>query len=402
MLRGAATPAAHGEIVGLAAWHRGLVAAARRVEARGVPLLTAVDELDVMFDKRRCHALLRSRGVAVPEAYTADGYEEIRERGRQRGWRRVFVKPPHGSSASGVVALAFGGERGRVSAYTSAVLDGGRLFNELRVRHYTDERTIAEIIDRLAAEGRPAASGGEYASGGDYATGGLHVERWLAKASHDGLVFDLRVLVVAGRVSHVVVRTGRSPMTNLHLGNARGDLAGVRAAAGEERWAAAMRTCEAAAACFPRSLHVGVDLMFGRDYRTHAVAEVNAFGDLLPGLVAGGRDTYAAEIEALLSGRFTPAGVATPAAVTTPAPAAPALTGVAAPAVAAPAVGAPGVAAPGVAAPGVAAPGVAAPGVGAPGVAARVVAASSAVAPARVDGAADGGDEASPMLAGAR
>ncbi|MEV4508728.1 STM4014 family protein [Dactylosporangium sp. NPDC049525] len=314
LLRGAPTRAAHGEIVGLAAWHRGLVAAARRVEARGVPLLTAVDELDVMFDKRRCHALLRSRGVAVPEAFTAGSYQEIRDRSRQQGgqqdgkqgWRRVFVKPPHGSSASGVVALAFGGARGedraggvrRVSAYTSAVLDGDRLYNELRVRHYTDERTVAAIIDRLAADSLPAA-------------GGLHVERWLPKASHDGLVFDLRVLVVAGRVSHVVVRTGRSPMTNLHLGNARGDLPGVRAAVGEERWAAAMRTCEAAAACFPGSLHVGVDLMFGRDYGTHAVAEVNAFGDLLPGLLVNGRDTYAAELDALLSGRFTAPPAAT-------------------------------------------------------------------------------------------
>ncbi len=308
LLRGAAAPAAHGEIVGLAAWHRGLVAAARRVEARGVPLLTAVDELDVMFDKRRCHALLRSRGVAVPDACTAGGYEEIRERGRQPGWQRVFVKPPHGSSASGVVALAFGGDR--VCAYTSAVLDGDRLYNELRVQRYTDERTVATIVDRLAAADPLAAAGGEQADGGEQpAAGGLHVERWLPKASHDGLVFDLRVLVVAGRVSHVVVRTGRSPMTNLHLGNARGDLPGVRAAAGEERWAAAMRTCEAAAACFPGSLHVGVDLLFGRGYRTHAVAEVNAFGDLLPGLLAGGRDTYAAELDALLSGRFpAPAG----------------------------------------------------------------------------------------------
>ncbi|MEU0560069.1 STM4014 family protein [Dactylosporangium sp. NPDC006015] len=284
LLRGAGSEAAHGEIVGLAAWHRGLVAAARRVEAWGVPLLTAVDELDVMFDKRRCHALLRSRGVAVPEAFAAAGYQEIRE----RGWRRVFVKPPHGSSASGVVALGFGGarERGRVVAYTSAALDGDKLYNELRVHRYTDERTIAAIVDRLAVDG-------------------LHVERWLPKASHDGLVFDLRVLVVAGRVSHVVVRTGRSPMTNLHLGNARGDLPGVRAAVGEEHWAAAMRTCEAAAACFPGSLHVGVDLMFGRDHGTHAVAEVNAFGDLLPGLLVAGRDTYSAELDALLSGRFT-------------------------------------------------------------------------------------------------
>ena len=84
-----------------------------------------------------------------------------------------------------------------------------------------------------------------------------------------------------------MVRTGRSPLTNLHLGNARGDLDALRAAAGPARWAAAMATCEQAAACFPRTLQVGVDLLFAAGWRRHAVGEVNAFGDLLPGLPVG-------------------------------------------------------------------------------------------------------------------
>ncbi|WP_432975769.1 STM4014 family protein [Dactylosporangium sp. CA-233914] len=275
LLRGAARPAGHGEIVGLAAWYEGFVAAARRVERAATgPLITPVDDLAGMFDKRRCHARLREHGVAVPDGFPANSYAEV----RAAGWPRVFVKPAHGSSASGVVALAFG--RGRVSAYTSAVPDGGRLYNELRVHHYTDERTVAAIVDRLGADG-------------------LHVERWFPKAAHDGRVFDLRVVVIAGRAGHVVARTSRTPLTNLHLGNARGDLPAIRAAVGEERWAAAMATCERAAACFPGSLHAGVDLMLAPGHAEHAVAEVNAFGDLLPGLLVDGRDTYAAEIEAL-------------------------------------------------------------------------------------------------------
>jgi hypothetical protein len=275
LLRGADRPAEHGEIVGLAAWYAGFVAAARRIEhAATGPLTTPVDDLAVMFDKRRCHALLHERGVPVPAGFAARGYDEV----RAAGWGRVFVKPAHGSSASGVVALAFG--RGRVSAHTSAALDGGRLYNELRVHHYTDERTVAAVIDRLGADG-------------------LHVERWFPKAAHDGRVFDLRVVVIAGRASHVVTRTSRTPLTNLHLGNARGDLPAIRAAAGEQRWAAAMHTCERAAACFPGSLHVGVDLMFAPGFAEHAVAEVNAFGDLLPNLLVDGRDTYAAEIAAV-------------------------------------------------------------------------------------------------------
>ncbi|HTJ40294.1 MAG TPA: STM4014 family protein [Dactylosporangium sp.] len=275
LLRGADRPAEHGEIVGLAAWYEGFLAAARRVEQRASgPVLNPVDELAVMFDKRRCHALLRRHGVPVPDGFAADGYDAV----RAAGWPRVFVKPAHGSSASGVVALAL--HKGRVSAHTSAALDGGRLFNELRVHHYTDERQVAAIVDRLGADG-------------------LHVERWMPKASHDGRVFDLRVVVIAGRASHVVARTSRSPLTNLHLGNARGDLAAIRAAMGPRHWAAALETCERAAACFPGSLHAGVDLLVSPGFDVHAVGEVNAFGDLLPGLLVDGRDTYAAEVAAL-------------------------------------------------------------------------------------------------------
>ena len=52
-------------------------------------------------------------------------------------------------------------------------------------------------------------------------------------------------------------------MTNLHLGGARGDLDGVRGAveAAGARWAGALDVCERAAACFPGTLCVGVDLL---------------------------------------------------------------------------------------------------------------------------------------------
>jgi hypothetical protein len=67
--------------------------------------------------------------------------------------------------------------------------------------------------------------------------------------------------------------------------------------------------------CFPRSLHGGVDLLIGTDLRAHAVLEVNAFGDLLPGVTCDGLDTYEAEIEDVLA-RDEPAPLTTgPAAL---------------------------------------------------------------------------------------
>jgi glutathione synthase/RimK-type ligase-like ATP-grasp enzyme len=273
LLRGAAEPARH--------------RALDRLASGGATLLNQPADVVTMCDKRRCHAVLDAAGVPVPAALgEITDYAGLRTAMRRAGWARVFVKPAHGSSASGVLALAVNGPR--VVATTSVERAEGRLFNSLRVRRYEREAEVADIVDRLAPDG-------------------LHVERWLPKAGLADRVVDLRVVVVAGRPTHAVVRAGRGPITNLHLGNARGDLAALRAAAGPANWAAAMATCERVAACFPGTLHIGVDLMFLVGWDRHAVAEVNAFGDLLPGVLADGRDTYATQLHALRAG-WRPAG----------------------------------------------------------------------------------------------
>jgi hypothetical protein len=285
----AAVRAEHGEIVGMAAAHAGLGRALGRIVAGGGDLLSQADDILTMSDKPRCHALLRAAGVPVPPALPpVHSYEQLRTAMRSAGWSRVFVKPAYGSSASGVLALAVSGRR--IAATTSVELAAdGRIFNNLRVSRYDDEARIAAIVDRLGPDG-------------------LHVERWYPKAALGNRVLDLRVVVIAGRPGHAVVRTSRSPMTNLHLGNARGDVPAVRAAAGERAWQAAMLTCVRVAECFPRTLHVGVDLMFRTGWRDHAVAEVNAFGDLLPGVLADGHDTYDAQVAALSSWAGVSAG----------------------------------------------------------------------------------------------
>nr|MDT0659553.1 STM4014 family protein [Micromonospora sp. DSM 115978] len=297
LLRGADRPAEHGEIVGAADWYAGLRAALTRLteaaRAAGATLVNPPDDILAMFDKPTCHRRLASAGVPVPPALAEPPADWAGLRGalRDANWTRVFVKPAHGSSASGVLAMqldpARPGGTARVCATTSVELaDDGRLFNSLRVRRYTDERSVAAIVDRLAPER-------------------LHVERWFPKASLADRVVDLRVLVVAGSPDHIVVRAGRGPLTNLHLGNGRGDPAAVRAAFGEAGWAAALDSCVRAAGCFPGSLHAGVDLLPGGRWRRHMVAEVNAFGDLLPGVCdAAGRDSYAAQLDALRTGGF--------------------------------------------------------------------------------------------------
>ena len=86
----------------------------------------------------------------------------------------------------------------------------------------------------------------------------------------------------------------------MHLGNERGNLAAFYARWNEAARAAAWRTCSAAAGIFSRSLYCGVDLALQPGLERHAVLEVNAFGDLLPGAVDKGDDTYTAELRAAL------------------------------------------------------------------------------------------------------
>ncbi|MFG3550727.1 STM4014 family protein [Streptomyces sp. NPDC047725] len=294
LLRGTADPT---RVEGSARWYARFLAAVRGLH--GGVRLDDVDDLAVLFDKRRCHTVLDAAGVPVPFSPTSGpapavvrGWDDVRHLMREHRMPRLFVKIAHGSSASGVLAVETAGA-GRVRATTSVErAPDGRLFNSLTARRYDRESDIAAVVDTLAPDG-------------------LHLERWLPKASQRGRVADLRVVVVDGRATHAVVRTSTLPMTNLHLGGARGDLAEARRAveAAGGRWADVLAVCERAATCFPGTLCVGVDLLPLTGWRRFAVAEVNAFGDLLPRLTglpgsgAEGRDTYAAQVAAVLRRR---------------------------------------------------------------------------------------------------
>ncbi|MFD0025710.1 STM4014 family protein [Streptomyces sp. NPDC058382] len=298
LLRGVDDPT---RVEGSAIWYARFTSAvrdvARAAATAGAVLLDDPGDIPVLFDKRLCHGVLDAAGVPVPASATSGpaappvrGWADVRALMADHRMPRIFVKPAHGSSASGVMAVETAGP-GRVRATTSVERDpSGRLYNSLRVRRCTTEREVAAITDALAPDG-------------------LHIERWLPKASQRGRVADLRVVVVDGRATHAVVRTSRSPMTNLHLGGARGDLAEARAAVGAAggSWGSALAVCEDAAAAFPDTLCVGVDLLPSTGWRRFAVGEVNAFGDLLPRLTglpgsgAEGLDTYGAQVAAVLN-----------------------------------------------------------------------------------------------------
>ncbi len=245
-------------------------------------LMNHPDDIAIMFDKRICHRRLRETQVAVPRSLQPVGsYEELNSTMRRERCARVFVKLAHSSSASGTVALQVS-ERQQLAISTVEMVETGgevQLYNSRRLRSYRDTRQIATLINALCCHC-------------------VHVEQWLPKAGIDKRTFDLRVVVIGSRVRHVVARLSRGPMTNLHLLNERGNFDAVLARMGAEAWQAASQTCLQAMACFPQSLYAGIDLLISPGYQRHAVLEINAFGDLLPGMVHEGEDTYSAEIAA--------------------------------------------------------------------------------------------------------
>jgi hypothetical protein len=251
---------------------------ARWCRKSGLRVMNAPDEIAVCFDKLATHDVLETAEVPMPASGgLCHGFDHLVAI-MDRGWDRVFLKPCHGSSAAGVMAIARN-KRGDWRAVTTVQLDGNAVRNLKRPREIRGLDELRSTVNSVAHQR-------------------ALVEHWFPKATLGGRPFDLRVVVVAGMAAHVVVRTSRGPITNLHLDNRRGDLKATREAIGEFSWQQALRLAESAAHCFPCCHYVGVDVMMGVRGEKAAVAEVNAFGDLLHHERWHGKDPWELEVEA--------------------------------------------------------------------------------------------------------
>lgn len=247
--------------------------------------MNAVADIQLMFNKPACQHVLLQKGVPVPRQLPqVHNYTALLTAMQQQRMPQVFIKPSHASSASGVIAFRKNGNR--VQAVTPVEMDNTsghlRLFNSLKVRTYRDETEIAAMINLIIQEG-------------------AHAEEWIPKATLNDRYFDIRVLVINGQARHTVLRTSKGVITNLHLGNKRGDMQDFINSMGQTALDAAHRLAEQVAACFPQSLYMGVDILPAANRRDMYVLEVNAFGDLLPGLLHNNENCCEAEINAMLT-----------------------------------------------------------------------------------------------------
>jgi hypothetical protein len=270
-----------GAIGSPAALSAGLVAGIRAASAiarrKGALVSCDADDVARAFDKTATLQALQAAGVPTARMLPGvTGWETLCGAMDAARMSRVFVKLRHGSSASGMIALARNGEQWL--AITTAVVGGeGGLHATRRVRRLIDRRKIASLIDRLAPLG-------------------LHCEAWLPKIGISGRTVDVRVVVI-GETLMPVLRMSRHPMTNLQLDSERGPAALLVRRIGEEAWQSALRSVQHAATCFPGLHTMGVDLAILADERRHAVLEVNAFGDHVKDVTVDGIHSHELQVK---------------------------------------------------------------------------------------------------------
>ncbi|MCX7921587.1 MAG: STM4014 family protein [Clostridia bacterium] len=281
----------NGRIYYPAQWYRGFCSFLKRIDDRvnkagkRFQWMNPPGDIITMFDKRLCQKLLRDSGVSVPSVLKKCGsYEEVQEVMKETNIRRVFVKLACSSSASGICAYQINPRGDKEVMYTTVEIvrrDGElALYNSLKIKKYTSNRDIKDIIDWICGQG-------------------AHIEVWIHKETFERQVFDMRIVTIGESACHNVARLSKSPMTNLHLGNKRGNVADLNLS--PDKLVGIFQEAERAKGVFKRSLYAGIDVLVSKGGHVPYVVDVNAFGDLIPGILYKGRDTYGAEIEEMIN-----------------------------------------------------------------------------------------------------
>ena len=258
---------------------------------RQITFLNKPEDILALLDKRACKRRLAEAGIPVteeldgigravfPVAETLDSVgqavlpvaETLDGVGRadlllgsmeRRRIFQVFIKPVCGSGAAGAAAFRWQPRSGRMILYTCAMEnpETGRLVNTKRLRRFTDRKQVLSMIGRLLELG-------------------CIVERWYAKAEHNGFSYDLRAVVQDGRMDFILARLSSGPITNLHLNNhpLKGDALGLPRHVMED----VEQLCIRAAGCYPELRSVGIDVLLEKGSLRPRIIELNGQGDLI-------------------------------------------------------------------------------------------------------------------------
>ncbi len=232
-----------------------------------VRVMNSPEAIAIAFDKHQSKTQFNLAKVNTPRYfYPVDSVDTLFNNMLSRKWHQVFIKPLHGSSASGIMALRRSSSK---MILYSTIVQGqgenvGHLFNALKVQRYSDQNEIRVIVKKMLDRD-------------------LLCEQWIPKKKHTGKNTDFRVLVVNGKATFVVPRLSAHNITNLHLGNEKGNIEACKQEWGESLIHEMVTLAVQAVKSIPDLFYAGVDVLVSTD-DIPFVLEVNAFGDLLIGL----------------------------------------------------------------------------------------------------------------------
>lgn len=260
----------------------------RRLAEAGIPVTVELDGIGrAVFPVAET---LDSVGQAVlPVAETLDGVgraDLLLGSMERRRIFQVFIKPVCGSGAAGAAAFRWQPRSGRMILYTCAMEnpETGRLVNTKRLRRFTDRKQVLSMIGRLLELG-------------------CIVERWYAKAEHNGFSYDLRAVVQDGRMDFILARLSSGPITNLHLNNhpLKGNDLGLPCHVMED----VEQLCIRAAGCYPELRSVGIDVLLEKGSLRPRIIELNGQGDLIYQDIYGQNRIYLHQAEMMKEWLYT-------------------------------------------------------------------------------------------------
>ena len=250
----------------------------RLEECQDVRFFNHPNAIKALLDKKGCKEQLRKAGLAVTEELEQDIIqtpEQLLTMMDRKRIYQVFIKPVCGSGAAGAAAFRWQPQTGKMILYTCVGEmpgDGGKdLVNTKQLRRLSDAGQVLLMLEKLLKLG-------------------CIVERWYAKASHQGYSYDLRAVVQDGRTDFCLARLSKGPITNLHLNNHPLELEtlGLSGTVIEEIQDLCRRSME----LFPGLRSAGIDILLEKGSLKPRIIEMNAQGDLIYQDIYGANRIY--------------------------------------------------------------------------------------------------------------
>lgn len=266
-------------------WYQGWCKVLDQIHAflQGQPACLVMNHpipIQLAFDKVECQQLLTSRGIPIPKIYAEQliSFQHLLAIMEDKQVRRVFLKPAHGSSASGIMMFRKNGERLLLETTIGARQEKGelKLFNYKRLQKYHKRDIIEAIIEEMIPNR-------------------LHVEEWVIKKRFQAKSTDFRVVTINQQAVFIQPRHSHHPITNLRLGNEKGSLENLELEWGRGIIDHVRAVAEDTARHFPKLFYAGLDIAVDRKGNPY-VLEVNPFGDFLKDIFVMGKNTYELEL----------------------------------------------------------------------------------------------------------